>query len=141
MTATGFAPWLLVVFTQEGRVQEVTVRECPAQVQQNAKDYGAAYAALDEAREEWHNEELKLTPGVIWVREFELEDLSIVTFPDTMSELLANTAPEPPPGSIESAENWRTRGGRIRQWLEGRNFVINWGNNYWADWRGTIHSS
>ena len=36
---------------------------------------------------------------------------------------------------------WRERGGVISRWLRDRDFVIDCGNDFWADWRGEIHSS
>jgi hypothetical protein len=77
--------------------------------------------------------------GLIWVREFSVEGLSAVLWPWRLRDRIANFRPPPQPGWSEV--HWREQGGEARGWLESRNFVINWGNDYHANWRGKIHSS
>ena len=99
-----------------------------------ASELGAAFV------EQWWIEELQLVPGVVWVREFSAEELSLELWPSYLRERIANSSPNPPLGAW-STEEWRNFCGMAWGWLERRNFVLQWHNDYWADWRGKIHSS
>ena len=91
-----------------------------------------ANASLDVAFTDWVEEELQLELGLIWVREFAVSDLSVGLWSWPHSEYVEQHAPNPeePAG-----------GGEALSWLHSTNFVVNWFNDYWADWRGKIHSS
>jgi hypothetical protein len=131
----------LVIFSADGHVVEVIRRESPVAAWTDPREYGEAAAELDAAVWQWWNEDLRLAPGVVWVREFSADELSVEVLPDSLREEAGNPAPALPIGTAGTDEEWRSRGGRVRSWLERRNFVIDWGNDYWADWRGVIHSS
>jgi uncharacterized protein (TIGR02996 family) len=136
VAAGSYLNWILVVFTDDGQVQDVTVRKSLVCSASDAKQTADARAALDSTFEEWVVEKLQLGFGVIWVREFTVEDLGIVMWSWSFRLEVTN------PTYQESEEVLRRdRGGRARSWLEHRNFVINWGHEYHADWRGKIHSS
>jgi hypothetical protein len=83
-----------------------------------------------------------LTPAVVRVREFfggdHRNDFGVHLWPHSIAEqylLRSDRNPRLP------ESDWRKRGGEICRWLHKRDFVIDWGNDYWADWRGTIHTS
>ena len=139
LAAGSFTNWILVVFNEDGRVKEVAVRESPVPADPDLRRYGEVRSALDSAFEDWVDEELRLELGLIWVREFSVENLSVALWPWRFGERIANWAPFP--ATPQQEAGWRDRGGEARGWLESRNFVINWGNDYYADWRGKIHSS
>ena len=81
----------------------------------------------------------QLTPAVLRVREFAGPDnFGVHLWPHGMIDQFL-TREVPHPRLPESS--WRERGSTICRWLAKRDFVIDWGNDYWADWRGTIHSS
>jgi uncharacterized protein (TIGR02996 family) len=126
LAAGSFGNWLVVTFTEDGRVRDVTVRESPL------RDPRRGSVELDAAFREWVDGELELALGLIWVREFSVDNLSVVLWSWSNSEYIAQHVPNPqePDG-----------GGEARGWLHSANFVINWFNDYWADWRGKIHSS
>jgi hypothetical protein len=100
---------------------------------------GEAGLNLDAAFDDWVDCELELELGLIWVREFSVDNLSVELWSADDGERIANPNTEPP-GNWSPTE-WRERGGEASGWLESTNFVINWFNDYWADWRGKIHSS
>ena len=132
LAAGSFRRWVLVRFTETGGVRDTTVRPSPIVLPGDFTRNAEAVVALDTAFNEWVEEELQLELGIIWVCEFRLEDLSVVLWSWPHSEHVANYDPYP-----EQPD----RGGEARAWLQSQNFVINWFNDYWADWRGVIHSS
>ncbi len=131
--------WILAMFSEDGNIRGVTVRDNPVRVPLTQRRNSEAQLDLNTAFAEWVGEELKLQPGLVWVREFEVEDLRI--------ELLtrhrrSNVDSSPNPPHLRDADAWRNRGSQLRWWLEQRNFCISrGGEDYWADWRGRIHSS
>jgi uncharacterized protein (TIGR02996 family) len=140
LAAGGFSLWLLVIFNEDGRVVEVIRRENPVHSAWGDHEYGEVVTALNAAVERWWNEELNLIPGVIWVREFGEANVFVSLWRFPLDDRLANPSPHPDP-TAGSELDWRNRGGEARGWLERRNFVIFFGSEYWADWRGKIHSS
>jgi uncharacterized protein (TIGR02996 family) len=141
LAAGSFGPWLLVIFNEDGRVVEVIRRENPVHSARGDHEYGEVVIAFNASVERWWNEELNLAPGVIWVREFSADELSIEVLPHYLIAEAGTPAPARPPWGSGSDEDWLSRGGRLRSWLEHRNFVIYWGPDHYADWRGKIHSS
>ena len=136
LAAGNFLSWVLLVFNEDGRIIETTSRDSAIPLDDLWRTN-----ELDAALADWRNKELQLTPGLIWVRECSAENLSIELLPDYMREDVGNPDPYYPGRGYGGVTEWRERGGGARQWLEGRNFVITWGDDYFADWRGRIHSS
>jgi len=134
----GFQTWILVSFNNDGRVSELTIRDSPVTAR-GFRSYAEAQLALSSAFEDWV-EELRLVSGMIWVREFNVENLRVELWPGYIRDQIADPAPEPPVGRTTERE-WRERGGNGRSWLEKRNFLVDWSTEHWADWRGQIHSS
>ena len=139
LAAASFGNWVLVTFTEDGRVQDTVVRESPVARPVDLDRYGQEELRLEVAFEEWVYAELRLEPGVIWVREFGASGLRVRLWPDSYRERLLSPSPTAP--QHWDTEEWTLLGEQIRGWLEARNCVINWHNDYWADWRGKIHSS
>jgi hypothetical protein len=116
-----FNLWLLIVFDNDGRVADSTTQDNG--IVSNLE------GQLDSATVAWVQDELRLVPGLIWVREFNAPGVNIALWPHHCFD------PESPSDPV---------GGRARGWLERQEFLIWWGsepNDYWADWRGKIHSS
>ena len=135
LAAGSFDQWLLVVFTADGRLRDVQAQDSPVEGT-GPGDYGN----LDTAFREWVDEERRLEPRLIWVREFAVEDLLRLELWEGLHlERIANPS-SATPGAWNEAD-WRDQCGYARGWLEHRNFVVGWFNEYWADWRGKIHSS
>jgi uncharacterized protein (TIGR02996 family) len=124
LAAGSYQNWILVRFTEDGRVLNQTVQESSI----HGGSYAEARAAFETAFEEWVNDELQLELGLIWVREFAVGDLSVTLWPENLNDWVTGGDPF-------------SDGGNARGWLEYRNFAVNWGNDYYADWRGQIHSS
>lgn len=128
--ATQDGPWLLARFHENGLLVGVEERPCPF------PDWSAiSYEdVIERVRAEYD-----LRPAVIRVREFSAgERFAVYLWPGWFARQNFGLLGRPP----RVAEHiWRERGGSIAQWLRQRNFVIEWGSDYWADWRGTIHSS
>ncbi|MBY0456693.1 MAG: hypothetical protein K2V38_05110, partial [Gemmataceae bacterium] len=129
LAAGSYADWLLVTFDADGRPEAVETRSSPVP---RTKSLNAAFT-------EWVDGELQLELGLIWVREFGAGDLSVLLWDSTSHDRIAD--PSFPTTDAWAAQERYTDGGEVRHWLERGNFVINWYNDYWADWRGTIHSS
>jgi uncharacterized protein (TIGR02996 family) len=119
VVAGGSRNWILVTFTQDGKVQNVLPRASPVRI--------GFSPVRDIQFHQWVDEDLELKPGLIHVREFAVEGLRVGLWP-------------------QYAQTWGDdelwlQGGEARGWLERRDFVIHWENEYYADWRGKIHSS
>jgi uncharacterized protein (TIGR02996 family) len=131
--ACGWEEWYLVTFEATGIVKSLDRRSCPIP--------GATWESgpeIEEAARRWAVETLRLTPAVIRVREFQgANRFGIHQWPD---EFVSYFDSHPRSGQIPNYL-WRQRGGIITRWLRKQDFVIDCGNNYWADWKGTIHSS
>jgi hypothetical protein len=137
LAAGSFGQWLLITFTDDGHIGDVEVRESSVRVKEGPG--GADSFALGTAFREWVDEKARLESGLIWVREFAVENLSIELWDSTHAERVSS--PFVIPLGAWNAQDWRDQCAKARSWLERRNFVINWFNDYWADWRGKIHSS
>jgi uncharacterized protein (TIGR02996 family) len=132
LAAGSFGPWILVVFDEGGRVIDSTVRQGPISRPEDFTKTIDSSTALDAAFTDWVDDELQLELGLIWVREFAVGDLGVGLWSWPHSETLSQHTPNPEEPDA---------GGEARGWLHSTNFVVNWFNDYWADWRGTIHSS
>jgi uncharacterized protein (TIGR02996 family) len=133
LIAYGLEDWYLVTFEANGLVKAVERRAGPIP--------GATWhvsAQIEELARRWATEALGLAPAVIRVREFQGDNqLGIHLFPRWFEDYLyAPALPDPIPSDV-----WREKGGLLSRWLRRQDFVIDWGNDYWADWQGTIHSS
>lgn len=137
IAAGSFSRWYLITFTSDGHVRDWTPHNSLVSHTGDSRHYGEASSSLDSAFDAWVDEELQLELGLIWVREFSVPDLSIELWDSDIHTRIVNGTPNNP----EDEPDWQDRGGVARGWLESRNFVINWFNDYWADWRGKIHSS
>jgi uncharacterized protein (TIGR02996 family) len=129
LAAGSHTHWELVIFDGEGRVADATVRQSPISL---PGDFTKTAVASLAAFTDWVEEELQLELGLIWVREFAVGNLSVVLWSWPHSEYVEQHTPNP-----EEPDG----GGEARGWLHSTNFVVNWFNDYWADWRGKIHSS
>jgi uncharacterized protein (TIGR02996 family) len=128
LAAGGPQNWILAIFTEDGHVRETLVRESPVRMDPVRMDFDVV---RDLQFHNWIDDQLQLEPRLIHVREFAVEDLSLSLYPGYLRGWL---------------EEWfdavrRPTGGEIRGWLERTDFSIHWGNDFWADWRGVIHSS
>jgi uncharacterized protein (TIGR02996 family) len=131
--AWGLADWYLVTFEANGIVKAIDQRDCPipGATRKMAEQ-------VEEAARRWATETLQLRPGVIRARECRISgELGIHLWPRSFSDYFNyHVRPERFPSDL-----WQERGGAISQWLRKQDFVIDWGNDYWADWKGMIHSS
>jgi uncharacterized protein (TIGR02996 family) len=89
---------------------------------------------------EYLRDEFGFELAFIHVKEFSLPDerLDVYRFHGAAETVIAN------PDVLSRRVTAEQRTGapeRIYHWLKGDNFVIDWGNDYWADREGTIHSS
>jgi hypothetical protein len=131
--AYGLEDWYLVTFEATGIVKAIERRDCPIP---GATDQSGP--EIEEAARRFAVETLRLTPAVIRVREFEATyRFGIHLWPDS---LVSYFDYHPRSGRIPNYL-WRQRGGTITRWLRKRDFVIDWGNDFWADWKGMIHTS
>jgi hypothetical protein len=125
--ATQDGPWYLARFREDGRLIGIDEQPCPL-FDWRAATYEDVLARVAD---------YQLTPAVLRVREFVGPNhFGIHLWTRGMvNQYRVDRHPRLP------EESWRSRGGEICEWLRHRHFVIDWGNDYWADWRGTIHSS
>lgn len=140
LAAGGIHHWFLTVFNEEGYCQNVDSRLNDVRFPPGGFS-PEHWMVLDTEFREWVDDELRLKPSLIWVREFDHTDVAVSLWSDSLCERIANSSPHAPTSATESECDWRNRGGEARGWLERRNFVIEWGPKYQADWRGKIHSS
>jgi uncharacterized protein (TIGR02996 family) len=78
--------------------------------------------------------------GLIRVKEFRHpEDFIVYWLPRFYDDIAADPDSRPRDNFGEEARRAMPR--LIYDWIQRRNFVIEWGNDYWADDQGTIHSS
>jgi uncharacterized protein (TIGR02996 family) len=134
VVATRDGPWLLARFREDGRL--IDIEERPSRV--SNWDEVTHEDVVDRVLADYD-----LTPAVVRVREFfggdHRADFGVHLWSHSIVEqylLRSDRNPRLP------ESDWRQRGGTICRWLHKRDFVIDWGNrDYWADWRGTIHTS
>ncbi|MBP3958733.1 TIGR02996 domain-containing protein [Gemmata sp. G18] len=126
LVAGNFVNWMFITFTRDGRIQDVTLRNSAFPVDAGHILDIERRLALQSAFGDWV-EDLQLEPGLIWVREFAIENLRI------------NLWPEQPQGW--TPDDWRVHLRDAWNWLERHDFVIYWDDEAWANWRGAIHSS
>jgi uncharacterized protein (TIGR02996 family) len=131
--AYGLEEWYLVTFEATGLVKAIDRRDGPIP--------GATWQMgpqVEEAARRWATETLRLSPAVIRVREFRGGNhFGIHLWPRSFVDYFEYQ----PPSERIPRHLWRERGGTISRWLRKEDFVIDWGNDYWADWKGTIHTS
>jgi uncharacterized protein (TIGR02996 family) len=87
---------------------------------------------------EYLRREFGFEPALIHVREFTTDEGLAVHLWPYFAECLANPDEIGPPST---EEEWRELGEQAWRWLAKGNFVIDWGNDYWAGPDGEIHSS
>jgi uncharacterized protein (TIGR02996 family) len=133
LVAGGSRNWILVTFTQEGRVRNELVRTNPVRI---------GYSAVRDIQfHNWVADELQLEPGLIHVREFAVENMRVDLWPPDLQTAVSNHTPDQTV-DLHYLNPWQDRGGVARGWLARRDFVIWWDNtDHYADWRGVIHSS
>jgi uncharacterized protein (TIGR02996 family) len=117
---------ILVHFDGEGRLVREEQPDLSGKVEAQIDPYGWKV---------WHEEELcevlrrevSFEPGAIFVREFqaELADVIVQCWPDS-----------PGPTNNADDDSWF-----VYWWWSTRQFVVLFGNDYWADELGIIHSS
>jgi uncharacterized protein (TIGR02996 family) len=139
LAAGSFENWVVIAFTEDGRVDEIEVRESSVRSPPLNRAEISATIELGTAFVDWVDRELDLELGPIWVREFDVEGLGVELFSYPERERIADPSPHPPPN--QSLASWRNDCGRVRGWLEQREFTVLWVHSYRADWRGKIHSS
>jgi uncharacterized protein (TIGR02996 family) len=127
----------LAVFDADGRLLEVLRRNIAhLQVRRRRGTY------IDVDRDgllEFLSREFGFELALAHAREFVTEGgLVVQLWPGHYAEELANPDEIHP---YSSEGDWRTLGGQLYTWLERGNFVIEWGNDYWAGPDGQIHSS
>jgi uncharacterized protein (TIGR02996 family) len=132
LAACGLEEWYLVKFEANGLVTSVERRDCPIP--------GATWqmaAQIEEAERQWVTETLRLKPAVIRVREFDTgRNIGIRLWSHATPAYFSTHRP----GRIQS-QWWQQRGGWISADLRGQEFVIDWNNEFQADWRGSITAS
>jgi uncharacterized protein (TIGR02996 family) len=131
VVATRENPWLLARFREDGRLIDIQERPSPV---------GNWDEVTYEIVVERVLADYRLTLAVVRVREFVGGDdrnaFGVHLWPRSIVEqylLRSDRNPRLP------ESDWRKRGGTICRWLHKRDFVIDWGNDYWADSRGMIH--
>lgn len=123
----------LVTFEESGIVRRIERRDPPI-----AKADRREGQEIEDAAWRYVTEELRLTPAVLRVREFRGGDgFGVHLWPSSFDDYFDHTAR---PAHMPD-HDWSNRGGVVSRWLRKQDFVIDWGNDYWADWRGTIHTS
>lgn len=137
LAAGGIHHWHLVTFTEDGYRQNVVTRsnDVTYRFRVGTPEF---WLELEAAFQEWVDEDVRLEPGIIWVREFDESDLEVALWPRRLGQCVGpGPYRELTAGGSES--DWWSRGGEARGWLERREFVIRFGPEYAADWRGTIY--
>ncbi|VTS03740.1 Uncharacterized protein OS=Sorangium cellulosum So0157-2 GN=SCE1572_06350 PE=4 SV=1 [Gemmata massiliana] len=130
--------WFLATFTEGGHCQSMNSRSNDVHYQFRAGT-PEFRLELDAAFQEWVQEDLRLKPGLIWVREFDESDLRVALWPRHISEYIADPNPHREATTTGSEFDWQNRGGEARGWLEYRNFVIDNNRETWATWRGQTY--
>ncbi|HJZ59491.1 MAG TPA: TIGR02996 domain-containing protein [Gemmataceae bacterium] len=128
--------WILATFDELGIVKAIDRRACP--ITSPEPWNFEACEQHEAAARTWVTEALHLSPAVVRVREFEAsDDFGVHLWPRSFGNYWNyTTRPERTPEHL-----WRDRGGVLARWLRKRDFVVRYGDEMWADWRGTIHST
>ncbi len=127
IVATQNGPWYVARFDERGYLLGIEHRPPPF------TDWNALTSEDVVARVQ---ADFRLIPAVVRVREFFGPDnFGVHLWSRSMARYLSGGINHNP-GSTH-----RDFGADVCRWLRKRDFVIDWGNDYWADWRGTIHSS
>jgi uncharacterized protein (TIGR02996 family) len=87
---------------------------------------------------EYLNREFGFELSLIHVKEFAIFEGPCVCYIDSEADLIAS--PDDPP-SWYRTEGWEPYSSILGFWAEGGNFLVGWGNNYWAGPDGKIHTS
>jgi hypothetical protein len=95
------------------------------------------YPEVDRAElQEYLRDEFGFEPGVIHVRAFVTDRVAIFPLPGHYQEFVDD--PESPSFDTDQRERFP---GYIEEWVEGEEFVLLWGNDYWLDKNGEVTSS
>jgi hypothetical protein len=128
---------LLLIFDAEGHLIEVQRRP---QLDFLPREYERLFwQVVEEDLYGFLRKEFGFALDLIRVKEFAIpEGVSVYYWPSTYDEYVAN------PDNLPDGVSEEDRAGptfRIHQWMARGDFVIEWGNDYWAGPDGIIHSS
>jgi uncharacterized protein (TIGR02996 family) len=120
-----------------GRVSLAVFDSQGALLEHAEPDFGTPANEDREVLDRLHGR-LGFQAGLIHVKEFETETgLAVHHLPDHLTELAGS--PDEPPHWVGEEERGFARD--LSGWLQSKDFVIDWGNDYWAGPDGQIHSS
>jgi hypothetical protein len=87
LAAANFRRWVLVIFDEDGNVVDVQSEHSRVSSHElEIPDWDENVRYLQREVEKWMTEEVRLTPGLIWVREFETDDLSLCFWPNSLRD-------------------------------------------------------
>ncbi|AMV30126.1 hypothetical protein VT84_37380 [Gemmata sp. SH-PL17] len=138
LASGGAHHWFLATFTEGGNCRGFSSRlnDVRYLFRAGTREF---WLERDAAFQEWVQEDLRLKPGLIWVREFDESDLRVALWPRHIREYIGDPSPHREATTTGSEFDWQNRGGEARGWLEYRNFVIDNSRETWATWRGQLY--
>ena len=125
---------LIAFFEHQGNLLEVQRRTLPPSVKVPEMNCGT----LDDRDfQEYLKKEFHFRPGLIRVKAFQIqpEGLAVHPFPSHYQLFLDN------PHDGFNAEDRDYYPELIRTWIADKQFVLDWGNDYWLDNNGEVTSS
>jgi hypothetical protein len=131
-----YGKMVLVIFDRAGNLTGVVHRELPTPGQLlEAGDLAAVY---EDNYKEYLRRELKVSPGVIRIKAFCLqeEEIAVYELPENLQDFQEN--PSNPNLSDEDRKGLQEFFG---EWKEHGQFVLIWQNDFWLDSNGEVVAS
>ena len=124
-------------FDQDGSLVSTGLRKLPEEPWVSGLNpYDSEFVAkVDASIGQWQ-QEMHFRPGMIKVKHFEWEGMSIVDLPEHFAEFLADPVSFAP--DEEEREKWMEE---VRQWRREDRFVLWWVKEFWMDADGNIEST